>query len=244
MFTNTRRQASSLLVKESKTCFTPARLGRSLPKASLSSRAFSTGFSSAARSSSLLSRETLLAGAVATAAVGAYAYSNNKVEAANVPLTGIPGTRHERTFIAVKPDGVQRGLVGEIIARFEKRGYKLVALKVVHPTKDFAAKHYSDLSNKPFFPGLVNYFSSGPVVAMIWEGKNVIAGGRKLVGATNPDESLPGSIRGDLCVEVGRNIVHGSDAVDSAKHEISLWFNEKEAVSYDHENTKWIYEKV
>lgn len=104
----------------------------------------------------------------------------------------------------IQPDGVQRQIVGEIIKRFEQKGYKLVALKLVHPSEDFAKEHYSDLSTKPFFPGLVKYFSSGPVVAMVWEGRNVIKGGRKLVGATNPDQSEPGSIRGDLAVDVGR----------------------------------------
>jgi nucleoside-diphosphate kinase len=102
----------------------------------------------------------------------------------------------------VKPDGVQRGLVGEVISRFERKGYKLVALKLVHPTAAFAEEHYKDLSKKPFFPGLVKYFSSGPVAAMVWEGRGVIKGGRVLVGATNPAESAPGSIRGDFCIEV------------------------------------------
>jgi len=159
-----------------------------------------------------------------------------------VPFTGLPGTRYERTFIAVKPDGVQRGLIGEIIARFERRGYKLVALKLVYPTEDFARKHYADLSRKPFFPGLVKFFSSGPVVAMVWEGKNSVKGGRALVGATNPDDSLPGSIRGDLFVEVGRNIVHGSDSPESAKNEISLWFTEAEVARYELNNAKSVYE--
>jgi nucleoside-diphosphate kinase len=112
----------------------------------------------------------------------------------SVPFYGAPGTKFERTFIAIKPDGVHRALVGEVIKRFEAKGYKLVGMKLVHPTEAFAAKHYSDLSTKPFFGSLVKYFSSGPVIAMVWEGRNVIAGGRKLVGATNPDEAVRAKI--------------------------------------------------
>jgi len=160
-----------------------------------------------------------------------------------VPHGGLPGTQFERTFIAVKPDGVQRGLVGEVIKRFETRGYKLVAIKLIWPTREFAEQHYSDLSKKPFFGGLVKYFSSGPVVAMVWEGKGVIKGGRSLVGATNPADALPGSLRGDLCIDVGRNIVHGSDAPDSAKAEITLWFKETELSNYDQASAQWVYEQ-
>jgi len=100
----------------------------------------------------------------------------------------------------------------------------------------------ADLSSKPFFPGLVKYFSSGPIVAMVWEGRNVISGGRKLVGATNPQESLPGSIRGDFAIDVGRNIIHASDSADSAQAEISLWFKEGEVADYGVTNAPWIYE--
>jgi len=160
-----------------------------------------------------------------------------------VPIFGAPGTKEERTFIAVKPDGVHRGLIGEIISRFERKGYKLVAIKVIRPTKEFAEKHYADLKEKPFFPGLVNFFSSGVVVAMVWEGKGVIKGGRRLVGATDPNAAEDGSLRGDFCVEVGRNIVHGSDAPDSAEHEIKLWFKEDEVTGYAKTIDQWVYEK-
>jgi len=163
--------------------------------------------------------------------------------AEKTPIYGVPGTKEERTFIAVKPDGVQRGLVGEIIGRFEKKGYKLVAIKVIRPSKEFASEHYSDLSEKPFFPGLVNFFSSGPVVAMVWEGKGVIKGGRRLVGATDPNAAEDGSLRGDFCVEVGRNIVHGSDAPDAAEHEIKLWFKEEELAPWTRTIDQWVYEK-
>eukprot|EP00211_Chloroparvula_japonica_P009238 CAMPEP_0119127894 /NCGR_PEP_ID=MMETSP1310-20130426/6258_1 /TAXON_ID=464262 /ORGANISM="Genus nov. species nov., Strain RCC2339" /LENGTH=163 /DNA_ID=CAMNT_0007118179 /DNA_START=96 /DNA_END=587 /DNA_ORIENTATION=- len=159
------------------------------------------------------------------------------------PLEGKPGTNQERTFIACKPDAVARGLVGEIIRRFEAKGYKLVALRMHQAEDKEAREHYSDLSSKPFFEGLVKYFTSGPIVAMVWEGHNVIAGGRKLVGATNPDDSLPGSIRGDLCIQVGRNIIHGSDSPDAAKKEINFWFKAGEvmenAVSSD---AQYLYE--
>jgi len=175
--------------------------------------------------------------------VGVYSIMSETTYAESVPSHGIPGTKNERTFIAVKPDGVNRGIVGEIIKRFEDKGYKLVALKFVRPTEDFAKQHYIDLSTKPFFSGLVKFFSSGPVVAMVWEGRGVVAGGRRLLGATNPDDSPPGSIRGDLCVNIGRNIIHGSDSTESAKDEINLWFKEGEVVNWDKCDSSWVNEK-
>ena len=123
-----------------------------------------------------------------------------------------------------RPDGVQRGLVAEIIARFARKGFTLRAMKMMNVSKEHAEKHYADLSAKPFFGGLVSYMCSGPVVAMVWEGKDVVKTGRKIIGATNPAASEPGTIRGDFCIEVGRNVIHGSDAVESANHEIGLWF--------------------
>merc|ERR1719464_126209 len=132
----------------------------------------------------------------------------------------------ERTYIMVKPDGVQRGLVGEIIKRFESKGYKLVAMKLTSPSKPHMEKHYEDLSGKKFFPGLIAYMTSGPVVAMVWEGANVVLEGRKMLGATMPSDSAMGTIRGDYCIEVGRNLCHGSDSVESANKEIALWFPE------------------
>ncbi|KAL4229950.1 Nucleoside diphosphate kinase A [Mactra antiquata] len=150
--------------------------------------------------------------------------------------------KEERTFIMVKPDGVQRGIVGEIIKRFENRGYKLVACKMCRPSKEHLEKHYADLSKKPFFPGLIQYMSSGPVVAMAWEGKEVVKMGRAMLGATNPLDSNPGTIRGDFCIDVGRNICHGSDAVESAKKEIGLWFSAEELQSYKSCEFEWVYE--
>lgn len=147
----------------------------------------------------------------------------------------------ERTYIMIKPDGVQRGVVGDILSRFEKKGYQLKALKLTMPTKEMLEEHYRDLKEKPFFPKMLSYMMSGPVVAMVWEGKNVVATGRKMLGATNPLESAPGTIRGDFAIEVGRNICHGSDSVESAEREISLWFKDG-VVDWTSHSHNWIYE--
>jgi nucleoside-diphosphate kinase len=142
----------------------------------------------------------------------------------------------------IKPDGVQRGLVGKIIERFEQKGFKLVAMKFTAPGRAHLEKHYEDLKDKKFFPGLIQYMSSGPVVAMVWEGKGAVVEGRKMLGATMPSESACGTIRGDFCIEVGRNICHGSDSVESANKEIALWFPEgvQEWNSCEH---SWVYEE-
>ncbi|XXG43745.1 hypothetical protein AAC387_Pa01g3714 [Persea americana] len=147
----------------------------------------------------------------------------------------------EQTFIMIKPDGVQRGLVGEIIGRFEKKGFSLKGLKLVNVEQPFAEKHYQDLSSKPFFPKLVDYIISGPVVAMVWEGKNIVTTGRKIIGATNPSDSAPGTIRGDFSIDIGRNVIHGSDSVESARKEIALWFPEGTA-NWQSSLHPWIYE--
>ncbi|GJJ12430.1 nucleoside diphosphate kinase [Clathrus columnatus] len=147
----------------------------------------------------------------------------------------------ERTYIMVKPEGVQRGLVGEIIKRFETRGFKLIALKLVHATKEHFEKHYADLSTKPFYPGLVKYMASGPVVAMVWEGLDSVKTGRTMLGATNPLASAPGTIRGDYALSLGRNVCHGSDSVESAEKEIKLWFPEG-VVQYESSQAAWIFE--
>ncbi|KAJ7581070.1 nucleoside diphosphate kinase [Mycena floridula] len=147
----------------------------------------------------------------------------------------------EQTYIMIKPDGVQRGLVGNIIARFEARGYKLVALKMVHATTEHLEKHYADLKGKPFFPGLIKYMAAGPVVGMVWEGLDAVKTGRVMLGATNPLASPVGSIRGDFCLAVGRNICHGSDSVESAQKEIALWFPEG-VTQYKSAMESWIFE--
>ncbi|KAK8187126.1 nucleoside diphosphate kinase [Phyllosticta capitalensis] len=150
----------------------------------------------------------------------------------------------EQTFIAVKPDGVQRGLVGPIISRFENRGFKLAAIKLVTPTKEHLETHYADLKGKPFFPGLIAYMGSGPVCAMVWEGRDAVKTGRAILGATNPLASAPGTIRGDFALETGRNVCHGSDSVENAKKEIALWFKEGEVISWKSHSFDWIYEKA
>merc|ERR1711942_87093 len=147
----------------------------------------------------------------------------------------------ERTFIAVKPDGVQRGLIGEIIKRFEQKGFKLCGMKFMHASEEHMKKHYIDLKDRPFYHGLVKYMSSGPLLAMCWEGTGVVKTARKMMGETNPADSLPGSIRGDFCIEVGRNIIHGSDSVESANKELALWFKPEELYSWTPANDKWIF---
>ena len=148
----------------------------------------------------------------------------------------------ERTYIMIKPDGVQRGLIGQIICRFETKGFKLVAMKLCQPGKEMFEKHYADLAGKGFFAGLVEYAASGPVCCMVWEGDNAVKTGRKMLGATKPLDSEPGTIRGDLCIDVGRNVIHGSDAVESANAEIALWFTPEELVDWTSASDKWVYE--
>ncbi|KAL0993716.1 hypothetical protein UPYG_G00112350 [Umbra pygmaea] len=160
---------------------------------------------------------------------------------ANVFQTGWTGV-NERSFIAVKPDGVQRRLVGEIIQRFEKKGFRLVGMKLVQASEDLLREHYWDLRDKPFFKRLVHYMSSGPIVAMVWQGLDVVKMSRKMLGETNPADSLPGTIRGDYCVEMGRNVIHGSDSVESAQREISLWFSQDELQCWEDSSAHWIYE--
>ncbi|XP_010907769.1 nucleoside diphosphate kinase 2, chloroplastic [Elaeis guineensis] len=148
----------------------------------------------------------------------------------------------EETYIMVKPDGVQRGLVGEIISRFEKKGFLLKGLKLFQCPKELAEEHYKDLKDKPFFPKLIDYITSGPVVCMAWEGVGVVASARKLIGATNPFQAEPGTIRGDLAVQTGRNVVHGSDSPENGKREIALWFKEGELCSWVPVQAPWLRE--
>ncbi|XP_061606164.1 nucleoside diphosphate kinase B-like [Phyllopteryx taeniolatus] len=138
----------------------------------------------------------------------------------------------ERTFIAVKPDGVQRGLCGDIIKRFERRGFRLVAAKLTQASEERVKTHYADLKAAPFYAGLCEYMASGPVLAMVWEGRRVVKLARTMLGETDPAESKPGSVRGDLCVDIGRNVIHGSDTVENAKREIDLWFTADEMLDY------------
>lgn len=134
----------------------------------------------------------------------------------------------QRTFIAVKPDGVIRGLVGEIIKRFEKKGYKLIAMKMLDVTPEMAEKHYGEHKGKPFYPRLIQYIQSGPIVAMVWKGYDAIAGCRHLMGATKPQEAQVGTIRADFALVQEYNVVHGSDSPESAEREIAIYFDESE----------------
>ena len=148
----------------------------------------------------------------------------------------------ERTYLMVKPDGVQRGLVGEIVSRFEKRGLKLVAAKLMIIPKDVAENHYGEHKGKPFFPSLISYITSGPVFARVWEGENAVQVCRNMMGKTNPQDSAPGTIRGDYCLVTGLNIIHGSDSPESAAREIGIFFKPEELVEYTKDSDKWLYE--
>jgi len=148
----------------------------------------------------------------------------------------------ERTFLAIKPDGVQRGLVGEIICRFETKGFTLIGLKFLKVSRELAEQHYDVHKERPFFAGLVEFIISAPVVAMVWEGDGVIAAARKIIGATNPLTAEPGTIRGDLGINIGRNLIHGSDAQETAQQEIALWFKDEELVNWQPHLTPWLHE--
>ncbi|WP_366923325.1 nucleoside-diphosphate kinase [Metallumcola ferriviriculae] len=148
----------------------------------------------------------------------------------------------EQTYVMIKPDGVQRNLVGDVIGRFEKKGYKLVAIKLLLLTEEQAKEHYREHVGKPFFPGLLGYITSGPVVAMVWAGKDVVSAARKMMGKTNPLEAEPGTIRGDYGLDIGRNVIHGADSVESAQREIAIYFKEDESTSYEKTIEEWQYE--
>lgn len=150
--------------------------------------------------------------------------------------------RSERTFVMVKPDGVQRGLVGEVFSRFERKGYKSCGVKMLVPSHELLRRHYADLADKPFFPRLVKYVSSGPVVAMCWEGGDAVSNGRKLIGATRPAEAAPGTFRADYCIDVGKNIIHGSDSKEAAQKELAMWFHPNELHHWQKADEDWIYE--
>ena len=148
----------------------------------------------------------------------------------------------ERTLVLIKPDAVQRGLVGEIIARMERRGLKIVGLKLVDVTEALAREHYAVHEGKPFYEPLIAYITASPVVAMVVEGPGAIDVVRRTMGATAPAEAAPGTIRADYALEIGRNLVHGSDGPDTAREEIALWFKEEELVSWPRATDQWIFE--
>lgn len=147
----------------------------------------------------------------------------------------------ETTYVMIKPDGVQRGLIAEILGRFERKGLKLVGLKSVVPSQDTAEAHYAVHKERPFYPGLIKFVTSGPVVCMAWAGKDAIAVARTLIGSTNGREATPGTIRGDFGMDMGFNMIHGSDAPDTASFELGLWFPEG-LMEWDQTITTWVYE--
>jgi len=151
---------------------------------------------------------------------------------------------HERTFVMVKPDGVQRGLIGEIVSRFEDRGLTLVGAKFIQIDEDLAHEHYGEHEGKPFFEDLVDFITAGPVMAMVWEGQDATAQVRTMMGETDPAESDPGTIRGDFGLDLGRNLIHGSDHEDPGanEREIDLFFDEDELVEYERIDDAWLYE--
>ena len=149
----------------------------------------------------------------------------------------------ERTLVLVKPDGVQRGLIGEVIGRLERRGLRLVAAKFIQVSQELAETHYAVHKGKPFYDGLIKYITSAPVMAMAWEGPNAVAAIRQTMGATRPTEAAPGSIRHDFALEVGRNLTHASDSVENGEKEVALWFVAAELVDWKRDADLWIFEK-
>ena len=148
----------------------------------------------------------------------------------------------ERTYVMLKPDAVQRGLMGEIVQRLEAKGLRPIAMKFMRIPRELAERHYGEHKGKSFFPGLIDYITSGPVLCTVWEGENAVASVRALMGKTNPQEAALGTIRGDLAQQTGRNLVHGSDSVESAKREIQLFFNEYELVDWKRSVDAWLFE--
>lgn len=147
----------------------------------------------------------------------------------------------EKTFVMLKPDALQRNLIGEIISRLEKRGLKIVAMKMIKMDKEMAEEHYKEHKGKSFYDELVNFIISGPVIAMVWEGMNAVQVMRTLMGSTAPQEASPGTIRGDYALFTGNNLIHGADSKESAEEEISLFFNQEEIVSYSKDLDVWLY---
>jgi len=148
----------------------------------------------------------------------------------------------EQTFVFIKPDGVQRGLVGEVISRLERRGLRMVAAKFMDVSQELAEKHYAIHKGRPFYEPLIKYITSSPVMAMVWEGPKAVAAVRQTMGATNPTEAAPGSVRHDFALEIGRNLTHASDSVENGKNEIELWFSPDELVSWTRAVDEWIIE--
>jgi nucleoside-diphosphate kinase len=148
----------------------------------------------------------------------------------------------ERTLVLIKPDAVQRGLIGEITRRLEQRGLKLVAARFLAVSPELAARHYAVHQGKPFYAGLIRYITSAPIMAMVWEGPRAVAAVRQTMGATRPTEAAPGTIRHDFGLEIGRNLTHASDSVENAEQEIALWFSTAEVYPWSRSDDPWIFE--
>jgi nucleoside-diphosphate kinase len=148
----------------------------------------------------------------------------------------------ERSLVLVKPDGVERGLIGEVIARLERRGLKLAAAKFLQVSQELAETHYAIHKGKPFYNGLIDYITSAPVMAMVWQGPNAITAIRQTMGSTRPTEAAPGSIRHDFALEVGRNLTHASDSVENGEKEVALWFQPEELVEWSRDSDRWVFE--
>ncbi len=148
----------------------------------------------------------------------------------------------ERTLVLVKPDGVQRGLIGEVISRLERRGLRLVAAKFMQVSRELAEAHYAVHQGKPFYEGLIAYITSAPVMAMVWEGPQAVAAVRQTMGATRPTEAAPGTIRHDFGLEIGRNLTHASDSPENGEKEVALWFRPEELVAWQRDVDRWIFE--
>ena len=149
----------------------------------------------------------------------------------------------ERSLVLVKPDGVQRALIGEVISRLERRGLRLVGAKFMQVSRELAETHYAIHKGKPFYDGLIAYIISAPVMAMVWEGPNAVAAIRQTMGSTRPTEAAPGSLRHDFALEVGRNLTHASDTVENGEKEVALWFKPEELVDWKREVDRWVFEK-
>ena len=149
----------------------------------------------------------------------------------------------ERSLVLVKPDGVQRALVGEVITRLERRGLRLVAAKFIQVSRDLAETHYAIHKGKPFYDGLIAYITSAPVMATVWEGPNAVTAIRQTMGSTRPTEAAPGSLRHDFALEVGRNLTHASDSVENGANEVALWFKPEELVDWNRAVDRWVFEQ-
>ena len=149
----------------------------------------------------------------------------------------------ERTLVLVKPDGVQRALIGEVISRLERRGLRLVGAKFMQVSRDLAETHYAIHKGKPFYDGLLSYITSAPVMAMVWEGPNAVSAVRQTMGATRPTEAAPGSLRHDFALEVGRNLTHASDTVENGGKEVALWFKKEELIDWTRAVDQWVFEQ-